>query len=134
MTQHTWRWTTTAAAITIGIACAPSVGRGEGAPAPTSQGAVAMQTIDHLAPRRDSTGPPPPRFEWTPVQGADSYAIGVWNEVDMLLWKQGGLREPAVDRPAALDLGSGTYLWSVVALKDGRQIADSGLAAFVVMR
>jgi hypothetical protein len=68
------------------------------------------------------------------VDGADRYAIGIWNESDRLVWREDGLRVPSVLRPETLDLESGTYFWSVSAMRDDQQVASSGLSAFVVLR
>ena len=76
----------------------------------------------------------PKRFEWTPVKGADHYAMGVWSEVDVLVWRSGEVTTPFVDVPKDVVLDSGTYFWSITALRDGRPIADSGNAAFIVVR
>jgi hypothetical protein len=89
-------------------------------------------TIDHVTPRRDFVGPEPARFVWTPVEGADSYSIGVWNEVDVLMWRLNNIPQASVERPPQVHFEAGTYFWSIVALRNGEQIADSGLAAFVV--
>src|SRR5580765_775091 len=103
------------------------------APSISAQGAQ-IQTINHLKPRRDSSGPIPDRLEWTEVKGADSYAVGVWNEVDVVIWKRGNIKTNSVEWPEDIVLDAGTYFWSVLALRDGRPIADSGLAAFIVVR
>lgn len=121
-----------AAMVVIGLACAPSAGRdsdAEDAPPATEQ---APPLIDHVTPARDSVGKAPTRFEWTKVEGADRYAIGVWNEVDRLLWRQDNIPTNTIDRPEPVELEPGTYFWSVSALRGGRQIAESGLSAFVV--
>jgi len=91
-------------------------------------------TIEHLLPRRDSTGGVPSRFQWTPIAGADRYALGVWNEADVLVWRQDHVREASIAVPAELQLEPGTYFWSVTALREGRPVAESGLAAFVVLK
>ena len=90
------------------------------------------QTIQHLTPARDSIGPPPARFVWTPIKEADSYSIGVWNEVDVLIWRQDDIQSPSVMRPEDVRFEPGTYMWTVSALRKGQEIADSGLAAFIV--
>ena len=90
------------------------------------------QTIQHLTPARDSIGPPPARFVWTPIKEADSYSIGVWNEVDVLIWRQDDIKSPSVTRPEDVRFEPGTYMWTVSALREGQEIADSGLAAFIV--
>lgn len=91
-------------------------------------------TIDHLQPPRDSTGGTPSRFEWTAIEGADHYAIGVWNETDTLVWRLNDVRGTSVDWPAGTTLDFGTYYWSVAAFRGDTGLAASGLAAFVVVR
>lgn len=116
------------------LACTSSKLQSEGAPQETPPSSKSeAQLIDHLTPRRDSVGPAPTRFEWTAAKGADEYAIGLWNESDTMLWRQAGLRETSVALPKELPLEPGTYFWSIVGLRDGHPIAESGLSAFVVM-
>ena len=121
-----------ALAIVIGLACAPANGRSEASSAPPASDAAQLKVIDHLTPKRDSIGGVPDRFEWTRVEGADSYAIGLWNEVDVMLWRQDGIPVNHVGRPKELQLDAGTYMWSVTALRGGEPVGDSGLAAFIV--
>ena len=83
-------------------------------------------------PARDSVGSAPRSFSWTAVQGADSYSIGIWNEVDMMVWRQNNIPTNSVNKPDDVELPPGTYFWSISALRDGEEIADSGLSAFVV--
>ena len=92
----------------------------------------ALKIIQHEEPRRDFVGPQPARFRWSPIDGADRYAIGLWNEADRLLWRHDDLTEPTVDWPQELVVDDGTYFWSVSALPNGREIAKSGTAAFVI--
>ena len=129
-------WPSTAVLFVAGLACATPVDRvgGERMPdagSPPAQG--DSQVIDHIAPARDSSGPPPSRFEWTSAKGADRYSIGVWSEVDVLMWRQDNLSATSVERPVELRLAPGTYFWSVAAWREGRPIAESGRAAFVVL-
>jgi hypothetical protein len=137
--------------VVIGVACSPAAAQREGeprrapnsrpvtaapasaaAPAATASSGAREITINHVTPRRDFVGPEPARFVWTAVDGADSYSIGVWSESDVLMWRLNHIPGPSVDRPAEVHFEPGTYFWSVSALRDGEQIADSGLAAFVV--
>lgn len=83
-------------------------------------------------PARDSVGREPTRFSWTAVEGADSYSIGVWNEVDVLVWRQNDIPTTSVNKPDDVVFEPGTYFWSVSALRGGEEVADSGLSAFVV--
>ena len=92
-----------------------------------------LQTIDHVAPRRDSTGAAPSRFEWTRVEGADRYVIALYDDVDVLLWRHNDVREPSVDWPGALRVEPGTYFWMVTAFRGDGPIAESGRSAFVVV-
>jgi hypothetical protein len=92
-----------------------------------------LTVIEHVTPRRDSVGGVPPRFEWTAVANADSYTIGVWSEVDQMVWRQPHLTKALVEVPKDFDLEPGTYYWRVTALREDRPVGDSGLSAFVVM-
>lgn len=100
----------------------------------SSSAAPAAQTKDirHLKPVPDSVGPMPKRFEWTAVEGADSYTFRIWNEVDVRLASESGLTTTFIDAPDDFELPFGTYFWSVLGVRDGQVIAESGLAAFVV--
>jgi hypothetical protein len=100
-----------------------------------AQGRSAQSpTINHLSPRPDSSGPIPKRLEWTPVKGADSYSVGVWSEVDYMVWKRTNLKTTAVEWPPDITVDPGTYFWSVMAFRDNHPVADSGRAAFIVVR
>jgi hypothetical protein len=118
----------------VAFACARASAPVEGAtPTALQPGASQQKVIVHLLPRPDSVGGVPEKFEWTAVPNADSYSIGLWNEVDRMIFRQNGLKSNALQWPRDFPLEMGTYLWSVTALgKDDRPLADSGLAAFVV--
>ena len=96
-----------------------------------SPGASAPK-LNHLIPARDSQGSLPSHFEWTPVPGADSYSVGIWNEVDMLIWRMDHITTNSFERPDTLRLEPGTYFWTISALRQGEEITTSGLSAFVV--
>lgn len=100
--------------------------------------AVAAQQglplINHLVPARDSVGERPARFEWTAAKGADRYAIGIWSEVDRLMWRADDVRDTSVALPDDVELEFGTYYWSVTGLDGNRVVAESGLSAFVVLK
>jgi hypothetical protein len=98
------------------------------------QAASSDQVIEHLAPRRDSVGSMPEKYEWTAVKGADRYSIGLWNEVDQMIFRQDGLTSTTFVWPSDSTLEMGTYFWSVTAWSQDRAIAGSGLAAFVIVR
>jgi hypothetical protein len=89
--------------------------------------------IDHLTPRRDAVGPTPRRYSWTAIKDAEYYAMAIWNDVDVLIYRRNDLEAPFVDWPPDVKLEQGTYFWSVAAFRGGRAIAESGRAAFVVM-
>jgi hypothetical protein len=94
-------------------------------------GATNVPKLDHLIPARDSQGSQPARFEWTAVPQADSYSLGIWNEVDMLIWRKDHITTNSFS-PTDLRLEPGTYFWTISALREGEEITTSGLAAFVV--
>jgi hypothetical protein len=88
--------------------------------------------VDPLVPAVDSVGPAPTRFSWRPVAGAAFYVLGVWNESDALIWKSEEINATSALPPEDVRFEPGTYFWSVVAVRDGQQIATSGHTAFVV--
>ena len=128
MTLRIWRALTAALLCIAGPACStPSAER------EASTGAEPnVQVIDHLTPRRDSVGPMPDLFSWTPVAGATRYAIGLWDDVDRLQWRRDDIPEAKIARPDELRLEPGTYFWSVTALRGNEAVGESGRAAFVV--
>lgn len=102
-------------------------------PAQTAEVApITRQEIDHLTPKRDFVGAAPQRLEWSAADGVDSYSITVMNEVDALLVNMKGLTTTSLPWPKEMRLEPGTYFWRIVGIKDGRNVADSGRAAFVV--
>ena len=118
----------------VTLACAaPSQARegSSSAAHDTQNAASAVLVINHLIPRRDFVGTQPQRFEWTVVVGVDRYAVGIWNDADRLMWRDDHVAGTSVS-PSDLRLEPGTYYWMVSGVRDERQIADSGLAAFVV--
>ena len=125
--------------LSLAAGCAPPA---DGASASTAaapggddgDGRQALLTINHLAPRPDSVGRQPDRFQWTPIAGADSYALGLVSEIDTVVWQTSGIPKPEVDWPAGLDVAEGTYFWMVEGYQGTRRIAESGRAAFVVER
>jgi hypothetical protein len=128
------------AAVSLSLACAarsssarvdPTV-RGASAIERQIEGGSEAPKLDHLIPARDSQGSLPSRFEWTAVPGAESYSVGIWNEVDMLVWRMDNIPTNSFARPDSLRLEPGTYFWTISALRGGEEITSSGLAAFVV--
>jgi hypothetical protein len=111
----------------ISLACAPP----EAAPE-KQEATIQKDRIEHVTPRRDFVGPLPTKLEWTAVDGADSYEIGVENEIEIPVFDQTRITTTSVPWPAGLRIEPGTYYWRIVAFKGGRLIADSGRAAFVV--
>ena len=128
------RLLTWATIVAASVACTAPLGGRESATESVSPQDNRAPTIDHLSPRRDSTGPLPARFEWTAVKGADRYEIALWNDIDVLLWRGSHLETTSVERPSQLDLEAGTYFWMVSAFDGDRPLAQSGRAAFVVLR
>ena len=114
-------------------ACAsPSDAGGEASAAASQAPPLELRVIQHEAPKRDFVGPPPSEFRWSPIEGADRYAIGLWNDTDRLMWRKDDITSPQVAMPKELYLDYGTYFWSVSALQNDREIAKSGMAAFVI--
>jgi hypothetical protein len=129
-----WRLWATAIFAVASVSCTHPGAHQEAAPATatSSRATDRNQRLDHVAPARDSVGSAPKTFSWTAFQGADSYSIGVWNEVDVLVWRQNNIPTNSVTRPDDVPLEPGTYFWSISALRNGEELADSGLSAFVV--
>ena len=121
--------------VAIAFACARASAPVQGAAATerVQSGTSQQRVIVHLTPRPDSVGGLPEKFEWTAIPNAASYSIGIWNEVDRMIYRQNGIPTNSLPWPKESALEMGTYFWSVTALtKDDRPLADSGLAAFVV--
>lgn len=129
-----WRSVSVMVIVVLALACAPSAEHDEAASEGAQQKSSGASTIRHLSPVADSVGAQPSRFEWTSVDGADRYAIGVYNDVDRLLWRREDITTSFVARPEELDLDAGTYFWRVAAIREDKQVADSGWSAFVVRR
>jgi hypothetical protein len=91
-----------------------------------------VANFDHVSPAVDFIGRAPARFTWSSVAGAEEYSVGVWNEVDQIIWRQDHIMGTSVDRPEDVPLDPGTYLWAVSALRGGQLIGETGLAHFVV--
>ena len=121
----------------LGLACVTreTAAAPEAAPvaaAPVEEAKIQKDRIEHVTPRRDFVGPLPTRLEWTAVEGADSYAVSVENEIEIAVFDQAGITATSTPWPAGLRIEPGTYFWRIVGMKAGRMIADSGRAAFVV--
>ncbi len=136
--RRTVRLATALGFVVVSLACAaatkgadPSL-RGAGAIDRQIEGSgVTAPRLDHLIPARDSQGSLPTRFEWTPVAGAETYSIGVWNEVDMLIWRKDQIPTNSYV-PTDLRLEPGTYFWTISAIRGGEEMTASGLSAFVI--
>ncbi len=132
----TFRSNPTFALVLFSLAC---VAR-EDAPAEANQSPVAVETaalqdarIEHVTPRRDFVGPVPVKLEWSAVDGVDSYAVSVENEIEIPVFDQDGIKTTSVPWPKEARVDPGTYYWRIVGLKGDRIVADSGRAAFVVL-
>ena len=119
------------AVLAISLACVRGSAP-EAAPADQTV-TVNRKHIEHLVPRRDFVGPTPTRFEWTPVDGVESYSVSVETEIEIPIFEQDGIKETTVTLPAGTKLEPGTYFWRVVGVNGDRNVADSGRAAFVVL-
>ena len=113
------------------VGCSPHSAQEVAAPA-AAVAPITRDTIEHVTPKRDFVGAAPSRLEWTAVDGVDSYGVTVMNEVDALLVEYRGVKRTSIDWPKEVKLEPGTYFWRVVGVNDGRSVADSGRAAFVV--
>lgn len=113
------------------VGCSPHSAQEVAAPA-AAVAPITRDTIEHVTPKRDFVGAAPSRLEWTAVDGVDSYGVTVINEVDALLVEYRGVKGTSIDWPNEVKLEPGTYFWRVVGVNDGRSVADSGRAAFVV--
>ena len=124
-----------AVVVVLACACAPSSADDPAAAAAGGDVATARQqllTIHHLTPRPDFVGAQPVRFAWTPIEGVDRYAVGLVSEIDMMVWQRSDIGAAEVAWPAGLEVPEGTYFWMVEGYRDGRRVAESGRAAFVV--
>ncbi|MEQ1729496.1 MAG: hypothetical protein ABL982_14065 [Vicinamibacterales bacterium] len=136
--RRTVRLATALGCVAMSLACAAATNGAD----PSLRGATAIDRqiqgsgataprLDHLIPARDSQGSLPTRFEWTPVPGAETYSIGVWNEVDMLIWRKDQIPTNSYV-PTDLRLEPGTYFWTISAIRGGEEMTASGLSAFVI--
>ena len=126
-------WVLLIAALGASACASPSDAGHDAAPAAAqAPPALEMRVIQHEVPKRDFVGPAPTEFRWSPIEGADRYAIGLWNETDRLMWRKDDITTTQVAMPKELYLDYGTYFWSVSALQNDREIAKSGMAAFVI--
>jgi hypothetical protein len=114
------------------IACSSQRAQEPAASVPVPPAPINRDGIQHVLPKPDSVGPMPARFAWTAASGVDEYTLTVENEVDVLLF-QARTRGTSLDWPKGNPLDPGTYFWRVLGTAaDGRRVADSGRAAFVV--
>jgi len=118
--------------VLLSLACAPRETAPESA-AVVEVAAIQKIQIEHVMPRRDFVGPTPTTLEWTKVDGVDSYAISVENEIELPVFDQDGIKTTSVPWPKGIRVEPGTYFWRIVGIKGEKIIADSGRAAFVVM-
>src|SRR5215207_1456130 len=89
------------AAATMNGACTAPRGARDGA-APPAPATRRAPRLDHISPPRDFTGATPKFFEWTAVEGADRYAIGILNEIDLVVWRNDHVPTTSVDWPSEL--------------------------------
>ena len=128
----TFRYNPTVGFKLLSLACVPRESTPQ-PPAPVEVAAIQKIQIEHVTPRRDFVGPLPTTLEWTAVDGVDSYAVSVENEIEIPVFDQEGITTTSVPWPKEVRIDSGTYYWRIVGIKGNRVIADSGRAAFVVM-
>ena len=128
----TFRFNPTIAFMLLSLACVPRESTSQ-PPAPVEVAAIQTIRIEHDTPRRDFVGPLPTKLEWTAVEGVDTYAVSVENEIEIPVFDQEGIKTTSVPWPKEVRIDAGTYYWRIVGIKGNKIIADSGRAAFVVM-
>ena len=128
--METSRFSTVIVMVALSLACIRANG-----PAVTADQTVTVnrKEIQHVMPRRDFVGKTPTRFEWTAVDGVESYSVSIETEIEIPIFEQDGITGTSVTLPKDTKLDPGTYFWRVVGLNGDRNIADSGRAAFVVL-
>jgi hypothetical protein len=128
----TFRFNPTIVFMLLSLACVPRESTPQ-PPVPAAVAAIQKLPIEHVTPRRDFVGPLPTKLEWTAVDGVDSYAVSVENEIEIPVFDQEGIKTTSVPWPKEVRIDAGTYYWRIVGIKGNKIIADSGRAAFVVM-
>jgi hypothetical protein len=128
----TFRFNPTIVVMLLSLACVPRESTSQ-PPVPAAVAAIQKLPIEHVTPRRDFVGPLPTKLEWTAVDGVDSYAVSVENEIEIPVFDQEGIKTTSVPWPKEVRIDAGTYYWRIVGIKGNKIIADSGRAAFVVM-
>lgn len=118
--------------IALGLACTKSAGQSDSPAGPAIPTAQGPAVIDPVVPGRDSVGPAPKRFEWTPIKDADHYEIELLTDIDMEVFSHGDVRGTTLPMPEGVELTPGTYFWRVGAVRGGRLVGDSGRTAFMV--
>jgi hypothetical protein len=118
--------------VVFSLACVSREGAPEASSAGTEVAAIQRIQIEHLVPRPNFVGPLPVRLEWTAAAGVDTYEVGVENEIEIPVFDQGGIKTTSVPWPKEARVEPGTYYWRITGYQDGRLVADSGRAAFVV--
>ena len=93
---------------------------------------IQRTQIEHVIPRRDYVGKTPTVLEWTAVAGVDTYEVTVENEIEIMVFEQGGITTNSIPWPKEIKIDPGTYFWRIVGRKGDHAVADSGRAAFVV--
>jgi hypothetical protein len=116
-------------ALALATGCTKSAGQSDG---PSGSATAGPAVIDPVMPARDSVGPAPNRFEWTPIKDADRYEIELLTDIDMEVFSHGDVRGTVLPMPDGVVLTPGTYFWRVGAVRNGRLVGDSGRSAFMV--
>ena len=129
--METSRYSTVIVMVALSLACIRASTPDAGTTGQTVT--VNRKEIQHVVPRRDFVGPTPTRFEWTAVDGVESYGISVETEIEIPIFEQDGIKGTSVTLPKDTKLDPGTYFWRVVGMNGDRNVADSGRAAFVVL-
>jgi hypothetical protein len=132
--METFRFNPVVLLVVFSLACMSRDSTPAAAEQPVTEvAAIQRIQIEHVVPKRDYVGKTPTMLQWTAAEGADSYAVNVENEIEIPVFDQEGIKGTSTPWPKEARVEPGTYYWRITGFKDGRLIADSGRAAFVVM-
>jgi hypothetical protein len=96
---------------------------------------TTASSLTLIQPNQDNPAKLPLIFKWKPVEGADYYALEIFDETLVPVWKCAEIRSPYFAMPA---VSSGwlkfnkPYFWMTIAYRNKEKLAESDLARFVV--
>jgi hypothetical protein len=71
-------------------------------------------------------------FSWRPVDGASSYSVAVFRSDGERSFEVRDVKGAGVTLGPTVKLAPGPYLWQVVAIRDGKTIAESPRTPFAI--